>query len=368
MSDPIEPDWRIPGGAGRDLGIGIVGCGDIVRRCHLPAYRAAGLRVLAVTDVDPRRARALAEDFGIAAVAADAAALVTTPGVAIVDIAVPPTFQPGIVSLAAAAGRHMLCQKPLALDIATVREMVALAERSGVRLAVNQQLRWSAGIRASRDLISRGAIGRPTGARFTISGGADWSPWPWLREAPRLEAMVHGIHYLDAIRSLFGDPERITSIHGRAPGQLDVAGETRTTTILEYADGRQAVLVVDTDDPHGPPLGEMRFTGTEGTLAGTIGLSYDPPDGRPDSLALHVAGEQPVTFAFDTRWFPDAFLGPMVDLMDAVATDREPTTSGTDNLRTIAVVLAAYRSAEERRSVHLEEILDDAWPAPHRDL
>jgi predicted dehydrogenase len=78
---------------------------------------------------------------------------------------------------------------------------------------------------------------------------------------------------------------------------------------------------------------------------------------RPDTLALHVAGEAPAAYAFDTRWFPDAFLGPMADLMDAVATGREPETSGRDNLHTLAVVLAAYRSADERRSVPLAEIL-----------
>jgi predicted dehydrogenase len=353
VTDPIEPAWRIPDGAGRELGIGIVGAGDIVRRCHLPAYTAAGLRVVAVTDADPARARALADDVGIPTVAPDAEALVTTSGVAIVDIAVPPAFQPEIVSLAAAAGRHVLCQKPFALDIDAARAMVELAARSGVAIAVNQQLRWSAGIRASRDLILRGAIGRPTGARITISGGSDWSPWPWLRSVRRLETMVHGIHYLDAIRSILGDPERVTAVHGRAPGRTDIAGETRTTTILEHADGSQAVLVVDTDDPHGPPVGELRFTGTEGTLAGTIGLVFD----RPDTLALHVAGEAPAAYAFDTRWFPDAFLGPMADLMDAVATGREPETSGRDNLHTLAVVLAAYRSADERRSVPLAEIL-----------
>lgn len=357
MSDPIEPDWRIPDGAGRELGIGIVGCGDIVRRCHLPAYLAAGLRVLALTDTDLRRARALADDFGIPSVAPDAEALVSAPGVAIVDIAVPPTAQPGIASLAAAAGRHVLCQKPLALEMDTAREMVGLAARSGVRMAVNQQLRWTAGIRASRDLIARGAIGRPTGARFTISGGADWSPWPWLRAARRLETMVHGIHHIDAIRSILGDPASVTAVHGRAAGRADVDGETRTTTILEYADGAQAVLIVDTDDPHGPPVAEMRFTGTEGTLAGPIASVEVPPDGRLDSLSLHVAGEPPLVFTFDTRWFPDAFLGPMADLMDAIASGREPVTSGRDNLHTLGVVLAAYRSAEERRSVRLEEIL-----------
>ncbi len=358
-TEALDPDWRIPTGRGRDLGIGIVGCGGIIQYGHLPAYRHAGLRVVAVTDVDTEKARTVAREFDIPAVAGTADELVALPGVDIVDIAVPPWVQPDIVTLAAAAGRHMLCQKPFALDYETAQTMVQTAAAAGVLLAVNQQMRWDAGIAASRDLIARGAIGRPSAAQLQVSVSTGWHLWPWLAAAPRLEIMYHSIHYLDAMRSILGDPAWVTSVHGRYPEQAPVQGETRTTTLLEYPDGLQALIAVNHYNQHGTPYGEFRFYGTQGALEGTLGLLYDYPDGRPDTLSLHRDGDQVRSYQFDTRWIPDAFLGPMGDLMDAIATSREPITSGRDNLGTIAVVQAAYRSAVERRSVRVAEIADE---------
>ena len=176
---------------------------------------------------------------------------------------------------------------------------------------------------------------------------------------PHLDIKVHSTHYLDALRSILGDPLWVTSIHGRYPGQEPVVGETVTKTVLEYEDGHQALVATNHYNEHGEPYAEFRILGTEGTLQGTIGLMYDYPNGRPDTLALYREGKEVQAFEFDTMWLPDAFLGPMSDLMDAVATGREPRTSGRDNLRTLALVLGSYRSAEERRSIRVAEVLED---------
>lgn len=352
----FEPQWRIPDGAGRDLGIGIVGCGGIVRYAHLPAYREAGLHVLTVHDVDTAKARAVAEEFGIPTVASSVEEVVVTPGVAIVDVAVPPWEQPAIVAQVAAAGRHLLCQKPLALEYATALDEVETAERAGILLAVNQQMRWSPCVAATRSLVRRGAIGGLREARIQVDVATPWHMWPWLASAPRLEVLYHSIHYLDSLRSILGDPVWVTSVHGRDPVRPRVEGETRTTTVLEYADGLQAQVIVSHDNDHGTPSAHITVRGETGAIEGTIGLLYDYPTGRVDTLSLLREGVAVEDYDFDRRWIPDAFLGPMGDLMDAIATGRQPVTSGRDNLGTIAVALAAYRSAEERRSVPLDEI------------
>jgi predicted dehydrogenase len=359
LADRFEPNWRIPVGQGRAMGIGIVGCGAIVEQGHLPAYRQAGLRVVAVHDADMERAHAVAHEFDIPVVSDSAEALVETKGVDIVDIAVPPWVQPGIVALAVSAGRHVLCQKPFSLEMDQARQMVEAAESSGVLLSVNQQMRWTAAVAASRDLIAKGAIGRATAAQLRVSGFADWTPWPWLATAPRLEVMYHSIHYLDSVRSVLGDPEWITSIHGRFPEQSVVEGETLTTTVLEYGDGLQALIAMNHADVHGTTMNVFRFTGTDGALDGTIADEYDAVEHRGDTLTLRRSGGSPVAYDFDTRWLPDAFLGPMSDLMDAIATGRAPQTSGRDNLRTLALVFGSYRSAEERRSIRVAEVLTE---------
>ena len=250
----------------------------------------------------------------------------------------------------------MLCQKPLALDYSVALAEVEAAEAAGVALAVNQQMRWGAGIAASRDLIAKGALGTVAEAQVQVSVSTPWHLWPWLAEAPRLEVTYHSLHYLDALRSILGEPEWVTSVHGRYPRQEQVRGETMTKTVLEYATGAQALVAVNHYNQHGEPYAEFRFLGTDGMLEGTIGLMYDYPKGRPDTLSLHRDGEAARAFEFDTKWIPDAFLGPMSDLMDAIETGRQPLTAGRDNLGTIAVVAAAYRSAEEHRSVRPDEI------------
>jgi predicted dehydrogenase len=358
--DRIEPNWRIPEGRGRELGIGIVGCGGIVQQCHLPAYQQAGLRVVAVHDANADRARTVARDFGITVVAETVEDLVRMADVDIVDIAVPPWAQPDVVAMAAAAGRHILCQKPLALELDQARKIVETAEGAGVLLGVNQQMRWDAGIAASRDLIAKGAIGRATAAHMEVAAPGGWDQWPWLAAAPQLDIMYHTIHYLDAMRAVLGEPEWITSIHGRYPNQAPVQGETLTNTVLEYPDGLQVLISMNHFDEHGTPFGVFRFVGTEGALDGTIGAVSEPaPYGRPDTLSLRRAGRDPISYDLDTRWFPDAFLGPMADLMDAIAGGRAPQASGRDNLGTLALVIAAYRSAAERRSIRVEDVLSE---------
>jgi predicted dehydrogenase len=356
MNNDYEPRWRIEPGAGRDLGIGIIGCGGIVTGAHLPAYQAAGLKVAAVFDVDEGRARQVATDFSIPAVATSAEELANREDVDIIDIAVLPWIQPQIVDIVAAAGKHMLCQKPLAMDYQTGLAEVESAEAAGVLLAVNHQMRWAAGIAASRDLVAQGALGDVTEAQVQVSVSTPLHLWAWIAESPHLDIKIHSTHYLDALRSILGDPVWVTSVHGRYPEQAPVVGETVTKTVLEYPDGVQGLVATNHYNEHGAPYAEFRILGTKGTLQGTIGLMYDYPKGRPDTLSLYRGGEQVQAFDFDTKWLPDAFLGPMSDLMDAIATGRQPATAGRQMLPTLAIGEAAYLSAEERRSVRLTEI------------
>ena len=155
-----EVDDAIPLPVRRDRGIGIVGCGGIVNYAHLPAYRASGFRVVACHDRDLTAAERTAADHHIPRVAASLDDLLADDEVEIVDIAVTPEAQVAIAERAAAAGKHLLCQKPLAPDYSAAARLVAMAREAGVKLAVNQQMRWDAGIRVAHQLIGHGALGQ----------------------------------------------------------------------------------------------------------------------------------------------------------------------------------------------------------------
>ena len=137
-------------------GIGIVGCGAIVRSSHLPSYARYGQRVVGVYDVRPEATVGVRETLRRRDVFDDLAELLGDPEVEIVDIATHPDVRPALIREALAAGKHVLAQKPLAEDLDTARELVEEAERLGLRLAVNQNGRWAPAWRAATLLVERG--------------------------------------------------------------------------------------------------------------------------------------------------------------------------------------------------------------------
>ena len=357
---PFQVDYKPHLGKKTDYGIAFIGTGGIVQYAHIPAYKKAGFRIVACYDLNLDTAKQVAKTHGIPKVYRSVSRLLADPAVDIVDIAVPPWEQLNIVKKVAAAGKHMLCQKPLSDQFRDAVKIVELAKQAGVRQAINQQMRWDAGIRASKRLIEQGIIGQPTDAQIQVSVATPWHMWPWLAAVPRLEVMFHSIHYLDAIRYLFGDPEWVTSRHARYANQGNVNGETKTVTILDYAEGLQALVSVNHYNQYAEPFATFRFIGTEGAIDGTIGLMYNYPTGRPDTIEItsekYGKGVK-ITPTLVEMWIPDAFVGTMASLMEAIETDSQPKDNSTeDNLNTLRVVNAAYMSAAENRSVRPSEV------------
>jgi len=356
MTDLSKIQWRPHIPPKKDYGIGHVGCGGIVQYAHLPAYKKAGFKAVAAYDINPENAQKVADGYGGVKVYTSLDELLADPAVEIVDIAVPPWEQLKVVEKVAAVGKHMLCQKPLSNTFSEAVQIVNLAKQAGVKQALQHQMRWDAGIAAAREMIKQGMIGTPTDAQIQVSCETPWHMWPWLASTPQLEVMFHSIHYIDSMRSLFGDPEWVTSRHARYAEQGEVQGETKTVTVLDYASGLQALVAVNHYSLHGETYAVFRFYGTQGAIEGTIGLMYDYPNGRPDTLLYRQKGQEPVELILDEMWIPDAFVGPMASLMEAIQTDGTPFSDSADNLNTLRLVNGAYLSAKEHRSVRPSEI------------
>ena len=357
-------DWayqpRLP--RKRDMGIGIVGAGDIVRSCHLPAYRMAGFRIVGVYDRDRAKSEALAREFGIENVFDSLERLASHSEIAIADVAVPAAFQAEVISQLVPYRLHILCQKPLAECYSDALDIAAMCSRAGVKAAVNQQMRWAPGIQASRTAVKRGWIGAPYQGAIQVHVNTPWETWEWLAQADRLEVMYHSIHYLDAIRYVLGSsPKAIFADGASYPGATAVRGETRTTIQMLYEDDTRG-LVYDNHTnfiEQSDWFATFRFDGTEGVVKGTNGALYNYPVGQEDTVALYSKNLQPRGWyapKLEGRWFPHAFMGTMGELMRAIEEEREPENSVEDNLITMQTVFAAYRSMELGRIVALEEI------------
>jgi predicted dehydrogenase len=335
----VPPAHRLP--------IAIVGAGAIVSAAHLPAYRAAGLEIAGITDLDLARARDLADRFAIPVVYPDLDALLADDGVRVVDVAVPSAAQPAIARRVLASGRHMLGQKPFAPSPAIAAELADLAAERGLVLAVNQQLRFDEGIAASFRIKELGWLGEVTAVTFDVDIATDFASWEWLRESPRVEISYHSIHYHDAVRWFLGEPETVFCVAGKTPGER-LAGETRTISTCSFAGGARALVHSRHANRWGDQSATFRIEGTRGAVRGTLGLLYDYPHGRPDTLDV-ISEVLPtdgwVPYPVTSRWIPDAFAGPMASLLAAVATGGQPRSSARDNVGTLRLVEALYESA-----------------------
>lgn len=360
MVNNLGDDLDLIGAIGQkpreQYGIGVVGAGKIVRYGHLPAYKSWGLRVVGVTDVDADAARSVAHDFQLGKVYSDVSALLADPAVQIVDLAVPARFQPGIACKVLESGRHLLCQKPFSEKYEDALRVVELAEARGLKLAVNQQMRWTPSMRAVKELIRRGWLGQLVRAEFEINLWEDLTGW--VAEADPFDLLYYSIHFYDISRFLYGEPDSVYSRCGRWPGQT-MKGETWTDVLLDYPSGLHLLHRTNHNNVGGDTYATFRVEGSEGTAKGTFGIHYGYPHGRPDTFHFTTRHYTPSYWfeaRFKEKWIPDAFAGPMLSLIEAISTKSEPATPGRDNLNSLRLAFAVQRSQKLKQPVQLQQL------------
>jgi predicted dehydrogenase len=352
---PRRKDWRL----------GCVGAGFIMSDCHLVAYRQASFNPVAIASRDPARARAAAGRHGIPRAYATADELLGDPDVEVLDVAVPPDVQPALIRAAVLQRDHVrgiLAQKPLALTCAEARECVELCAAAGVTLAVNQNMRYDQSVRALKDVLRRGWLGAPVLGTIEMRAIPHWMPWAeGLRS---LSTFLMSIHHLDTFRYWFGTPDRVLASTRPDPRTRAAHADGINLYILEYDGGCRASAW---DDVWAGPAREgaepdlyirWRVEGTDGLARGTIGWPGYPA--RVPSTLDFTTRRQPGRWfrpRWDEVWFPDAFAGPMAQLLCALEDGTEPEVSGRDNLETVALCEAVYAAAREHRVTTVREFL-----------
>jgi predicted dehydrogenase len=356
---------RLP--ADRSVGIGCIGAGFIMADCHLVAYRQAGFNPVAISSRRPERAREVATCHGIARCYDSYEQLLLDPEVQVLDVAVPPDV---LLEVIRRAVRHRPNDKVRRSRVPG-RSSSPAAFARGCRgcgrydaLSVNQNMRYDQSVRATKTLLDRGELGRPVLATIDMRAIPHWMPWQ--RRQGWVTLRIMSIHHLDTLRYWFGDPERVyASVRPDPRTARQFAHEDGIALyILEYADGLRAS---SWDDVWAGPAREgaaaelgirYRIEGTDGLALGTIGWPKYP-ERSPSTLdyTTIARGDRWLRPRWDAVWFPDAFAGPMAELLCSLEEGRTSTLDGSDNLHTMALVEACYQSAREHRAVPLDEIL-----------
>ena len=347
----------------RDFRIGCIGSGFIMNDCHLVAYRNAGFMPAAIASRHKDHAQAAAKRHDIGKVYDTWQELVRDETLDIIDIAYPPDLQPEIVREAVRnpAVKGILCQKPIAMDLAGAREIAQLGSEYGKKIAVNSNMRYDQSMRALKKLLDLGELGEVVLATVEMRAIPHWQTF--LKEYDKLEIFGMGIHHVDIFRYLLGDPERITCVCRTDPRSKFEHVDGITQYTYQYKNGMMATSLDDVWAwPEEPCMKDIyikwRVEGTEGMAQGTIGWPYYP-EPVPSTLRFTSRNYpgQWIEPKWERVWFPDAFEGTMASLMRAVENDTEPEICARDNIVTIACVEACYRSIQEQRTVTLEEML-----------
>jgi predicted dehydrogenase len=345
--------------ARRDVGIGVVGAGFIVRDCHLVAYANAGFRVLGLTSRTRETALEVAALRGVPRVFDSVEEMLADPEIEVIDVAVPPAEQPGVIRrILAQHGRvrGILAQKPLALEYGEALALVEACEAAGIVVQVNQNMRYDQSVRALKAIIDRDMLGDPVLATIEMRAIPHWMPW--AEGGPSLTTFLMSIHHLDTFRYWLGDPARVLASARPDPRTKFPHDDGIVLTILEYANGARAsawddVWAGPAREGANAPIGvRWRFEGTRGLAFGTIGWP-----GWPERVASTIDYSMVSDGGlwhrprWSVAWFPDAFSGTMGGLLHALESGQPPDISGRDNLKTIQLCESVLASAREHRVV-----------------
>lgn len=318
---------------------GILGFGHHAAKRLMPAFRMAETAKLAgLWRRDPAKGKADAEKFGIPHVFATAEELCSSPEIDGIFVVSPDALHCEHTLLALRHGKPVLCEKPLAMNVAEAEEMQAAAEKAGVLFGVAQNMRYNLAIDLMRRWIEEGKIGKPQLAHAQFCYQTDRSPRVWINDpALALGGVIGdvGIHCIDALNYVLGD--EVKSLTALAHGDAESgAVESHAVLALDFRSGAMGTVTLTARASY---RSYLEVVGEQGTLLCENAMTIEHPVSLIHRQGADVIVEQPVNQG-------DAF-ARMLDSF-AAAANGGPTfrATGAEGVRNQRTLDAAYRSVK----------------------
>jgi predicted dehydrogenase len=342
---------------------GVIGAGGIADRRTIPEgiVPATGAELVAVQDVVEERARAVAQKYGVPHCFTSEADLLACDEVDAVYIATPTYLHAAQVKAAAAAGKHVLCEKPLGMTRQEVEEEIQVCADAGVKLGVNFMMRFHACHVKLREMIQAGELGRLV---FGRAGLTCWyPPIPGaFRQDPALGgggALIDmGNHCIDLLEFFFGRVVEVSCFTGNLV--QDYPSEDTAVALLRFGSG--AVGVVDNlfNVPDAAARNALEVYGSQGSVVafGTIGQDstgsltavLEGPGKDYDAAQVRTGGAQAITI---TPPVVNMYRAHIEAFCAAVEAGQDPPITGEDGLWSHRVIEACYEAARTGRTVSL---------------
>ncbi|KAF5886655.1 Gfo/Idh/MocA family oxidoreductase [Rhizobium sp. PEPV16] len=336
----------------------LIGCGFFaINQMHAwNDVRGAG--IVAICDRDPERLKIVGDQFGIDRRYSDAEAMFDDGDFDFVDIATTVQSHRALVELAARNRVPAICQKPFAKTLSDAKAMVEACRNAGIPLMVHENFRWQTPIQALRKALEADVIGTPFWGRFSFRSAYDvFSGQPYLAEGERFIIEDLGIHTLDIARYILGDVRSLTARTKRVNPRIK--GEDVATILLDHENGATSVVDVSyatklSKEPFPETLIEL--DGSEGTIRLTRGYGLEITNAKGTT----TTDVSPKLLSWASRpWhnIQESVYAIQQHWVDQLERGAEHSTSGADNLKTFALVEAAYDSAAEGQTIDVGAML-----------
>lgn len=347
-----------------EMGFGIIGCG-LISEFHARAIQALPkARLVGFADVAGERARQRAAQFGGIA-CTDYHELLVREDVDVVNVCTPNGLHEQIVLDAAAAGKHVLVEKPLEITLERADRMIAACHRHRVTLATVHQARFRPAVVAVKEAVDAGKFGRLLCGDAVVKWHRSKSyyhrdPWRSTRALQGGGVMMQiAIHYLDLLRWILGPVRRVTGRTFQLARQ-DIEVEDSGVAVLEFACGAVGVVEASTAITPGlePRLeihGERGTVLVEGDRIREWNLGNEQERARMIGFGRSGA---PTGSGGEADFTWEDHRAAVADLIDAIRRNRRPAVSGEEGRRALELVLAIYRSAELGTPVELQHTPD----------
>jgi myo-inositol 2-dehydrogenase / D-chiro-inositol 1-dehydrogenase len=335
----------------KKIRIGVIGTGRIGRLHteHL-AFRIPGAEVAGVSDVIKAAAEKCAADFNVAVCTDDYRQLLDDPTIDAVAICSSTDTHAQMIVDAAARGKHIFCEKPIAIDLGVIDHSLDAVRRAGVKLQIGFNRRFDANYRRVWELIRAGTIGEPHILHITSRDPAP-PPIAYVRSSGGifLDMMIHDF---DMARYLIGSEveEVFTLAAVRVDPAIGEAGDFDTALVtLRFENG----VIGTIDNSRKAVFGYDQRVEVFGS-AGMVQTSNNTPNTAKVSGGVAVSEDLPLNFFMDR--YVDSYIREMQEFVRCILEDREPSVTGIDAKLPVRIARAARLSHDEHRPVKVAEI------------
>lgn len=324
--------------------IAVIGCGGMARELARRIVKMDNGTIAVVSDPSEKSLEEAAAEFGAEKVA-DFEKACARADIDAVLVGSPPGAHCDNVLAAAANGKQVYCEKPLARNVAECDRMIAACEAAGVKLFVGQVLRLMGAFWHSGTLIREGVIGDVKTISVKRTGYSDLFHHGWRTKREITGGMLHEVHVheLDYMRALLGDPVEVYARFNNVLGHMDY--DDTGFVIVGFESGATGCLHADLISP----TGEYRVA-----IAGTGGSMIHT--GFGGDIRYKAIGGEEVTVDVKSVEVPDAYDRELTSWINSFTVGAEPLFTGRDGRIAISMVEAAYRSAELNRPVRVAEL------------